>query len=245
MDYMSYIQPIAFFVITLFLSGYWAKILFSKRTRLGNFLTLYLVTILRLTEREAYALLMSFTYYAYGIAVSLILLFWFQIDIAPMFAIDREIAVMILLGAMAQLSTIRLFTSLYAVTHLNVNIVREIREVSWIDGISRCPSWFTPFSPLGGAFVEEFFFRGALLAVFVQKMSIPPYLSLLIITICFLFEQLSFLETSVQKTVIGIASVIISVLGGVLVFYTGSLLPAMVAHASFVMFYFGEMNIIE
>ena len=242
---MNYIQLAAFFILAIFLSASWSKVLFCKRTRFENTLTIYLVTVSRLSEREAHALLKSFAYYCYGIIASLILLYCFDIDVISMFTIDKKIVTMILLGTMAELSTIRLFTSLYAITHSNVDISNEIREVSWIEGISKLPHKFIPFAPIGGAFVEEFFFRGSLLMIFIQKMSIPPYISLLVITALFAYEQLLFLKTSVQKIIIGSASVGISLMGGLLILYTGSLLPAMIAHASFVMFYFGEMSILD
>ena len=239
---MIHIQSIAFFILTLFLSIAWVKIIFC-RIKLRNILTIYFITMFRLSEREAYSLLMTFLYHSYGAVVSLALAYWFHLDIVSLFGFSEEILTMMALGAMAELSTTGLFTSLFMRVHPNVNIAYEISKVTWIDGISRLPRRSIPFALVGSSFVEEFFYRGVILSIFIQKFSVSPYLSLLAVTILFTYEQLLFLRTPIQKVIIGTSSISISLIGGFLLFCTGSLIPAIVAHASFITIHFVEMRI--
>ncbi|HLP60471.1 MAG TPA: hypothetical protein VK186_16645, partial [Candidatus Deferrimicrobium sp.] len=78
-----------------------------------------------------------------------------------------------------------------------------------------------------------------LLVILVTRLAVSPFLAILLVTFLFLVEQWLQLRTAVQRIMIGFGSFAISLIGGILVIYTGSIIPAAVAHMSFVVFYFG------
>lgn len=88
-----------------------------------------------------------------------------------------------------------------------------------------------------GAMVEELFFRGVLVLILTQKLLVAPWLAVMIAGALFVLEQLVQLRTAFQAMVIGSSCVAISLVGGLLVVATGSVVPAVLCHVSFVVFF--------
>lgn len=61
--------------------------------------------------------------------------------------------------------------------------------------------------------------------------------ALIIVTLLFLYGQVILTETKIQALVLTIASIVISVVGGLLFVYCKSIIPPIVMHASFAGFY--------
>ncbi len=220
----------------------WGRILwyFDEKTNLLPRFIFYLMTYLRMTFPEIKSLLLSIIYYSFGIIGILVFSISYHVDMAGLFHFRFLFLLLILLGIMAQVSLANLFISLYLkiIRHKRINPFFEIQNSPWISGIMRLPKFFIPFAPVIGGLLEEFFFRGVILIILVTKFTVSPLLAIGIITFLFMVEQWLQLRTAAQRIMIGLGSLAISFIGGILVIYTGSIIPAAVSHMFFVVFYF-------
>jgi membrane protease YdiL (CAAX protease family) len=112
----------------------------------------------------------------------------------------------------------------------------EIREIPWMKGLEQLPASAVPVAAALGGMVEELVFRGVVMGIMTSH-SVAPAIAIAVAGILFVGQQLLQVRTPFQALVIGCGSAAISLVGGSLVVVTGSVLPAMVAHGSFVLFF--------
>ena len=222
---------------------FWGRILwyFDEKSNLLPRFIFYFMTFTRMTFPEIKSLILSFIYYIFGLLGGLAFSFSYHIDIVRLFDFRVQFIPLILLGIMAQISLANFFISIYLkiMKHKRINPFLEIQNSPWISGILRLPKFFVPLAPVVGGLMEEFFFRGILLIILIMKLFVQPLMAIIFVTVLFLMEQWLQLRTPVQRIIIGLGSFAISLVGGILVIYTGSIIPAAIAHMSFVVFYFG------
>lgn len=221
----------------------WTRVLVGGPRRSGQVAVVWLSGWVSLGPREILAVMKSSSYYGLALVGVAALSTMFKPEIAQLFTIGPGLILPSLLGVIAEFGTIRLVTAIYCAARVNTNLPDEIRRVVWINGIYDLPRRLRPFAPVAGAFVEEFLFRGALLAVLSQSLALSPPVAVLIVTGLFLLEQILLCQTVTQRIVIGTASIVISAVGCLLVLWTGSLWPAVISHASFVIFYVGRRSL--
>ncbi|MGE5341232.1 MAG: type II CAAX prenyl endopeptidase Rce1 family protein [Candidatus Omnitrophota bacterium] len=230
---------VAAFLFTLL----WGRILwyFDEKSKRINRLVFYLMTFTRLTFPEIKSLVLSLIYYVFGVTGMLIFSMAYRIDLLKLFTFKFHFFPLILLGIIAEITLSIFSTHIYlkSVQGKRVNPFAEIHEAPWINGILKLPRALVPIAPVLGGLMEEIFFRGILLVILVTQLSISPMISILMVTGLFLVEQWIQLRTLAQRIMIGLGSFSISFIGGILVIYTGSIIPAAIAHMSFVIFYFG------
>lgn len=123
----------------------------------------------------------------------------------------------------------------YAVSP-RVDIPSAVNNVVWIREVMALPVQWRWTIPMSSAAVEETFFRGVLL-VGLLAADTPVWLAIAISTVIFTTGQVILTENRLQALVLALSSVVISVVGGLLVVITGSIIPAIVVHAAFAGFY--------
>ncbi|HRC86432.1 MAG TPA: CPBP family glutamic-type intramembrane protease, partial [Thermoanaerobaculia bacterium] len=112
-----------------------------------------------------------------------------------------------------------------------------VEEIPWMKGMAELPRWAVPLLAALAAVVEELFFRGVVLGLLLMRFGLAPALAIAISALLFLLGQLIQVRTAFQALVVGSGSVAIGLVGGLLVAATGSVVLAVVAHASFVVFF--------
>ena len=113
----------------------------------------------------------------------------------------------------------------------------EMNDVPWIKGVRQLPVGLAPIAAAMGGVVEELFYRGVVQRILTERFLVNAIVAIIIAGLLFYFEQLLQLQTAFQAVVIGCSCVAISAVGGILVVLTGSVVPAVLAHASFVLFF--------
>jgi hypothetical protein len=113
----------------------------------------------------------------------------------------------------------------------------EMNDVPWIKGVRQLPVGVAPLAAAMGGVVEELFYRGVMQRILTERFLVNSLVAITIAGLFFYFEQLIQLQTVFQAVVIGCSCVAISTVGGILVVLTGSVVPAVFAHASFVLFF--------
>jgi membrane protease YdiL (CAAX protease family) len=116
----------------------------------------------------------------------------------------------------------------------------EMNDVPWIKGVRQLPARMAPLAAALGGMTEELFFRGVVQRILTDRLLVPALVAILIAGILFYFEQVLQVQTVFQAVVIGCSCVAISAIGGLLVVLTGSIGPAIFAHASFVLFFMAQ-----
>jgi hypothetical protein len=169
--------------------------------------------------------------------------FAYGLDLRVVFGIPKDALLLIMLGIFAELSLSTLFTMLLlGVTRWRVDPGQVISEVPWIAGINVLPRGVRPLVPGLSGFVEESFFRGIVLLILTTRFSVAPGLAIFLVAVTFTVEQMIQTQSWVQAAIIATSCMAISIVGGVLVVLTGSVLAAGISHASFVIFYFRRMG---
>ncbi|MBX3745294.1 MAG: CPBP family intramembrane metalloprotease [Verrucomicrobiae bacterium] len=116
----------------------------------------------------------------------------------------------------------------------------ELREIPWIRGLEVLPPRVAVILGAVSGMVEEWVFRGVLLEIATSRVGLGPWTAVAVVGALFCGQQLLQLRTRFQATVVGGGCVAISFVGGVLVMLTGSVIPAVVCHGSFVVFFLGR-----
>jgi hypothetical protein len=111
-----------------------------------------------------------------------------------------------------------------------------VTGVRWIKEILALPRAWRWTVPMASAGVEEFFFRGVVL-IGLLETGAPPVLAVVLAGFVFTAGQLVLTEDTMQATVLGLSSTVLSLICGLLVLAEGSVIPALLIHASFAGYY--------
>ena len=112
----------------------------------------------------------------------------------------------------------------------------EISRIQWISSILALPPYARWMIPAVAAFVEELAFRGAAF-LGMEHAGLSFGVAAGISTLLFFLGQVALVTTATQAFVMGTASLTLGFTGTLLVAATGSVVPAIIVHASFAGFY--------
>lgn len=119
-----------------------------------------------------------------------------------------------------------------------VDIAAAVSSVEWIGQVMVLPARWRWLVPAASAAVEEFFFRGVLCGGLLLAGA-PAWTAIAVAGAAFTLAQVLLTERALQALVLAVSSAVLSVVGGLLLVVTGSVLPAIVTHAAFAAFYAG------
>lgn len=189
---------------------------------------------------EVRAVMLAVVYYGAGLLASLVMAFGFDLSAAALVTLLPWHVWMVPLGVVGEISLAALFVDLACrLTRTPADRFLEIREIPWMVGLQQLPRGTAPWAAAFGGAVEELFYRGVLLTILIGAGMAPP-VAVLAAGALFLLQQLLQVKTRFQAMVLGAACAAISLVGGLLVVATGSVIPAVLSHASFVIFYVGR-----
>lgn len=242
------VTTLIFIIVATAFSIIWGRLslYFHENPKLSTRLVFYLMSFSKMTSPEIKSIILGMNYILFGIIGGLLFTGIYNLSVSNMIGFDIQYVSLILMGIIAEISLTNFFVSIYMrfSQDKKVKPAVEIQNIPWVSGIAKSPKLLVPFAMAISGFIEEFFFRGILLLILVEKLLVPPWIALMLVAILFLLEQLMQLKSSIQMAVIGCGCIAISLVGGVLVLYTHSIIPAGLCHASFVIFYLGYSDII-
>lgn len=117
------------------------------------------------------------------------------------------------------------------------NNKKQTNEIRWVKGIKRFPTGLSYLVTVISSFIEEIFFRGVVLFLIVNVCSFNYFVAGIISFILFAYAQLKYTDTLDQAMIILNSCITITAVSTVLIVVTHSILPSMIMHGSFVMFY--------
>lgn len=146
---------------------------------------------------------------------------------------DAAVTLLVVLGAAAW--TGFAMSLLYA-ARPQIDIPGAVSGVGWIREILVLPRQWRWVVPMSSAAVEEFYFRGIVL-IGLLAYGASPWHAIILSGLMFVAGQVVLTERALAAVVLGVSSAVLSVLCGLLVVVTGSVLPAILVHASFAGYY--------
>jgi hypothetical protein len=188
---------------------------------------------------EVRAVILSVIYCGLGLAGALVLVVAFDLPLGALATLAPAQVGLIVLGAVAEISLTSLFGALSCglTGQGTPKQVAEIAEIPWIQGLRALPPVAVPIVAAVAGMVEEVFFRGVLLLIFATRLRLPPFAAIGLAGVLFWLEQMVQLRTRFQAMIISGSCFAISIVGGLLVLQSGSVVPAALCHASFVIFF--------
>jgi hypothetical protein len=232
---------LAFLITVLIVCALWGRILwfFADHFRSFNSFVFFIMNFTRRGHREIKALLLGAIYYLFGLLAAFALWAAFAFGQQIGFGLSVADVPLIALGVVGQISLSNLLVSLYCelVPGTSARQFDELRSIPWIRGIMDLPPRLAPASAAFGGVVEELFFRGVVLQIMVQELRMPAFFAVAATGALFLFQQMLQVQTRFQAVLIGAGCIAISLVGGILIMCSASVVPALLCHASFVVFY--------
>lgn len=228
-----------FLALSLAAAGGWGLVLWyaADRVRYVRELAFRTMTYVPWTLDEARASLLAALYLVTGIVLTAAFAYAFGVPLWGSLAPSSALLATIVLGVVAEISVTDLLVTVMVIPVFGRNRFAELSTVPWIEGVNRLPAGSAAWAAASAGAVEELFFRGVLLRICVQHFGMAWWLALTAVTVLFLVQQLVQIRSAFQAAVIGAGCLTISVVGGMLVLTTGSAVPAVAAHAAFVLFF--------
>jgi len=230
-----------FLALAVVVSVAWGLALryFDERSQALRRAVFFALGFTRRSPSEVRALFLSTIYYGFGLLASLLCAAAFGLGPAALFSFAAAHIPLVVLGIVGQISLTSLLVDLICrVTGQGrPEQFAEVQEIPWIKGLRELPAATVPAAAALGGVIEELFFRGVLLRIMTDELRVAPLAAVAIVGGLFCLEQLLQVRTPFQALLIGAGCVAISSIGGLLVVLTGSVVPAVLCHASFVVFH--------
>lgn len=230
-----------FLALSVVVSVVWGLALryFDERSQALRRVVFFTLGFTRRSPSEVRALFLSAIYYGFGLLASLLCAAAYGLGASALFSFSAVHLPLVALGVVGQISLTSLLVDLSCrVTGQGrPEQFAEVQEIPWIKGLRALPAASVPAAAAFGGGVEELFFRGVLLRIMTDELGVAPLAAVAVAGALFCFEQLLQVQTPFQALLIGAGCVAISAVGGLLVILTGSVVPAILCHASFVVFH--------
>lgn len=208
-------------------------------TRTNQRVRLWVVSHTVVPGRYVIPIVGTLIYLTLGVLGSIPLLYAGDLGLAGLLAwhvTPNGVGLMLLTAVGAHLSS-GFAASVMYVVRPRVDVPTAMARVRWMKELLVLPQPWRYIVPGVSAAVEEFFFRGVFLGGLLATGT-PVWAAIAISGAAFIVLQVLYTDTALQATVIGLGCVVLTVLGGLLVVVEGSVVPAIVVHASFAVYYF-------
>jgi len=235
---------IAVMLFTLILSWYWGKAVNRlKDSTAMNLLTRFLMRYMRRRFDSIKFYLLIGVYIGVGLVATFIIDVSLGFNIFSHVYLAWRVVPYIFIGFAAQVALSSLLLGLYSLFRPSINWYQVILSITWVRLMAKIPQRYRPLYPIAGATFEELFFRGTVfMVVRAQFPEIGLTMAILITTVLFIIQQVVNTETYHQAVAMASGAISISVVGCLLIAYTGSFIPALLCHVLFVVFYLNDSN---
>lgn len=199
---------------------------------------LAVASVTGLPARLVFPVVGTIIYLAGGMLAVVALVWWGDVplfDTLRMAAEGRTVAATALVAIGTAAATAFAMAVLYQVRP-GADVPGALAAGGWIREIMVLSPRWRWVVPMASAGVEELFFRGVVL-VGLLAHGAPVWAAIAISGLVFTVGQVVLVDNGLAMVVLGVSSVVLSVMCGLLVVVAGSVLPALLVHASFAGFY--------
>jgi membrane protease YdiL (CAAX protease family) len=243
----NWVGVTGFLVAAAVASLAWGKILWYCNERSDTFRR-FLFRVLSCTyDRPAavQSLLLGVVYFTFGFFVAALLTVAFSVPAAAVFAWSGFSWPLVVIGAVGEISLAALLVEIGCRIPTQAGpdrLAKEILEIPWVKGVEQLPGLTAPiFAAIGGS-AEELFFRGIVLTAVIHRYHVDAAFAITITSVLFCVQQALQVRTRLQALLMVCSCLSISLVGGLLVVATGTVVPAILCHASFVLFFVSRVR---
>lgn len=173
----------------------------------------------------------------------IVLAIYTKFNILAYFPIHMDKFQYIIWGIVAEMSVSGLVVGIAFMFMSNKKWSNQMNSISWIKSMDTLPQFISWLIPVVGAFFEELFFRGFVFIILVTRF--PEYgviIPIVVSAVLFAVQQALNTQTLLQALSMSVGAISVAVIGCLLILITNSFLPSLLAHESFVVFYFKQMD---
>ncbi len=241
LDFAPLLKTVGFLILATLVAVAWGRALwyFDERSALLRRAVFFALKYTQRRSEEVRSLLLSCIYYGLGLLAALLLSLLYRLPVWPALACSLPILGLAVVGLVGEMSLVTLLIDLIcrATGQGRPEQFAEIQEIPWMKSVQQLPLFSRlAVTALGGA-VEEILFRGVVLRILLDRLHVAPAPAIFLAGVLFCLEQLVLLRTRFQAMIILCACIAISLVGGMLVVLTGSVVPGVLCHASFAVFF--------
>jgi membrane protease YdiL (CAAX protease family) len=189
------------------------------------------------------SLLLCATYYAFGLLAATLFVAAFRVPVALLFSWAGVSSPLVVLGVVAEISLAGLLVGIGCRISTQwgpERLAEQVPEIPWIKGIKQFPRVAVPVVAAMGGVAEELFFRGVVLTAMIHRFHVNAAVAIAIAAALFCTQQVLQVRTSLQALLMICSCLSISLIGGLLVVLTGTVIPSILCHASFAVFFVGR-----
>lgn len=192
---------------------------------------------------QIHSFLLGLVYIVSFVISALVCSVIYKFNVFSYFPLGSQHIPYLFVGIMAELSLSGLIIACMFMFFPKINWVNQIENIPWIESIKYVPKGMGFLIPLVGAFCEEVFFRGY---VYIILRNVFPEIGIVIAlsvsALLFAIQQMLNTVNPIQGIGMMAGSIAIGAVGCILIELTNSLLPALIAHEAYVIFYFRQIE---
>lgn len=182
-------------------------------------------------------------YYILPLTFTAVFCIVFDHNIFSCFIMDPEDLWCIPVTIIGEMGVVTMMSGLLTLFSDKKDWAGEIGNISWIKSIRKRNKSVVFLVPVLGALVEEVFFRGTVFMIIFSEFQSAGSIGAFIVSgLLFTVEQVLFTGNGSQCLSMVFGSIGISFVACASAAYTGSILPCLLAHECFLIFYFGRFR---
>ncbi|MEB7954577.1 CPBP family glutamic-type intramembrane protease [Enterococcus faecalis] len=230
-----------FLVIVTLFSVVWGKSVDGlAKSKTVSKISLRLMNYFRVPLDKIKFFVIWFSYIAISLSGTMICCFVYKINLTN-YLISNSIFDVILytiIGFIFQFEVSSVLLLIFSILKSDTNWYRIVSEITWVKVSFNLPRKVRILYPTSAALFEELFFRCSVFLVLITKFDwVPLPISTLIVTMLFVIEQVVCTQKLKQAIAMSAGSLAISLAGCLMIVITGSILPAIICHEMYVIFY--------
>lgn len=238
---------IEYFVIMILLALFaimYGKIIFIiAKTEFFSVLVRKVMNYCCLSKSEIENSLLGVIYYLYPLCIIVIMCLVFKYPVYAWLYINVNDMLYIVIAIIAFISVMSAISGVATIISPKTNWINVISSTSWIVSVNVRKKWLKFVALVLGACCEEFFFRGLCFGlVYYLFPENPIWIALLFSSFLFGVQQSLFSSQKLGKLLFMMASIGLGLVAGCFMLYTNSILPSLIAHEFFVVFYFKKFD---
>ena len=236
---MKYITFLILFVFSIV----WGRgILFMHKHGISKRVTMWVMNYIMCPYSMIEDIFLNCYYNVVGLMGIVVFSICFDIPLFQKFLIVPQALKFIILAPLAVLSLANIIISCITPIFNGDVLTDEMMQIPWVNFTSRVNPKLGPLIPCIGALLEEIFFRGVVFYYAFYICNFHFAISFFISFCMFALQQMLFTANKIQSILMLFGALIVSLISCMVIVISDSLLPAILSHEIFVIFYFSKMG---
>lgn len=236
MKYMCFLAFLLFSII-------WGRgVLFLKKHGISRKISMWLMRYVMKPLSNIEDVLLNTYYNGVGLIGIIVFTLILNIPIFKLFTISSYNLKYIIIAPLAVLSFANVIITLISPIFKSGKMTEAMMNVPWINFTSTVNPKIGPLIPCVGALLEEIFFRGVVFYYSYYICDFSFFLALLFSMLLFGIQQGVFTTSITQFLLMFCGAIIVTTISSTVMMLSGSIIPALLAHEIFIIFYFSKMG---